>query len=261
MPSVAIGILKVDKRNFGPDAKDRASEFSLAAQQSDALLKKENADIRVLIAPEYYWSGYCVIGEKVKQLGPKPLERADKHSIYKKLEKISKEAGSLVIVAGSIFYQKPGGKKVTAYNVCPVLQNGKFLIKSYKEMDDGSAGKNSPTFIHTSKTSAPYFKVVEVGFGIEVCGDHAEERLINWNATAGKTIDIQILISDSMLPLQHSVAARPGGYLVQCDIGGTEMGAAVYPVGPVYNKTTRVGGTVNLPQVNGATTHCFNLTI
>lgn len=261
MPSVAIGILKVDKHTFGPDASNRATEFSMAVQQSDALLKEQNADIRVLIAPEYYWSGYDEIGKNVKQLGPTPMGRDDKHDIYKELEKISKQAGSLVIVAGSIFYQKPGGKKATAYNVCPVLQNGKFLVKSYKNMDDGSASKNPGTLIHTSKVSAPYFEVSGVGFGIEVCGDHGDQRLKKWNAAAGKTIDIHILISDSMLPLQGSVDARIGGYLVQCDIGGTEMGAAVYPVGPVYNKTTSVGGTVNSPQVNGATTHCFNLAI
>ncbi len=266
--SVVIGLLKVSKHNFGPDPANRVAEFGMAVQQANAILKsQQRGGIRVLVAPEYYWSGFGEIGKVIRQQGPLAMDRAGKHDIYKALKKISGQAGSLVLVAGSIFYQKPDGTRTAAFNVCPVLRNGRFLLKSYKEFDDGASGKNAGTLSYDQKDSDPYFKVDGVGFGLEVCGDHNDQggqggRLKRWNAAAGKTIDIHLLVSDSMTVLGGSVAARAGGYLVQCDIGGTTMGIAVYPAGGAYSPATAspaiaIGGT----QVNGASVHCYRLEV
>jgi hypothetical protein len=270
MPHVVVGLLKVDKNGFGADASNRMAEFGIAVAQANSILKshqKSRRGVRMLIAPEYYWSGYGTIGQHVRQHGPMPMGRDDKHTLYRGLKRVSSGAGALVIVAGSIFYQKPGGGRSAAYNVCPVLRNGRFLVKSYKDFDDGAAGKNSATYDYDTKASEPYFRVDGIGFGLEVCGDHNDQRglggrLKQWNANAGRTIDVHILISDSNFVQPPSVAARAGGFVVHCDIGGTAIGIAAYPAGGPYTPANALNPSgVSGTQVNGASLFYYDLAL
>ena len=265
MTELVVGLLKVDKHNFGPDSSNRAQEFATTVTQANAALKKHatGKTIRMLVAPEYYWSGYGEIGKFHKQTGALAMDRSGKHDIYKELKTISNQAGSLVLVAGSIFYKKPNGSSASAYNVCPVLQNGKFILKAYKDYDDGYASKNPGTLVQTAKSSDPYFKVGTVRFGIEVCGEHG--RLSKWNAKANKSIDVQIMVSDSSFLQKPFVVAT--SYLVQCDIGGTAVGTAVYKAdaktvgNEIDAKDSIVPDEICDPQVNGTTVAIYKLTI
>ncbi len=268
--SLTIGLLKVNKNGFGADASNRMTEFGMTVAQADSILKARQGrtgGVRMLVAPEYFWSGYDQIGQNYKQHGPVAMERDDKHAIYAGLKKISSKAGSLVLVAGSIFYQKPSGTRSTTYNVCPVLQNGSFLLKAYKDFDDGASGKNSADYDYDTKASKPYFKVGGIGFGLEVCGDHNNQgglggKLKQWNANANKTIDVQIVVSDSMTIMAGSVAARTGGYVVQCDIGGTAAGLAIYPSGGPYTSANAIAANgASAAQVNGGSILYYSLTV
>jgi len=255
---------------FGPNPSNRANEFSLAVQQANSKLRdyQQGAGVRMFVAPEYYWSGYGEIGHSSnKTHGPLVMERDNKHVIYEALKTASKQAGSLVIVGGSIFYQKTGNKRTAAYNVCPVLSNGAFLLKSYKHMDDKAAAKNegSPTFDY--KTSNPYFKFKDVRFGLEVCGEHNdrtrnEKRLKDWATANKKIIDVQIIVSDSMSIFAGAVAARQGGYVVQCDIGSTGTTVGVYPASGPFNNETALAALGNSgEQINGGVVHYYKITV
>ncbi|WP_206933866.1 nitrilase-related carbon-nitrogen hydrolase [Roseococcus thiosulfatophilus] len=261
MPYLALGMLKVDKNGFGANPANRAAEFDMTVQQANAILKTKQSGrpgARMLVAPEYFWSGYGQIGKVVAQHGPLAMGRDDKHAIYSALKSTSKKAGSLVLVAGSIFYHKPQGTNDAAYNVCPVLRNGSFLLKAYKEFDDGAASKNPGTLDYVTKDSDPYFKVEGIGFGLEVCGEHG--RLASWNATAGKTIHVQILVSDSMSIRAPVVVATR--YVAQCDIGGSAMAVAVYPAaGPFGTATALPVEGISTAQVNGGTVHYWGLDV
>lgn len=271
MPNVVLGMLRVDKNQFGPSTAGRLNDFRLTVLQANAALKALQArapGVRVLMAPEYFWSGYDQIGQYYKQHGPTMMGRDAKHEIYAGLKRISGMAGSLVLVAGSIFYQKPNGGRTATYNVCPVLRNGSFLLKSYKDFDDGSAGKNSKTADHETKDSNPYFKVDGIRFGLEVCGDHNDQgggaggKLKRWNAAAGKAIDVHLLVSDSMAIVPASVCARPGGYVAQCDIGGAAMDIVVYPAGgPYLSRNAIAPVSVTGAQINGGRVICYVLSL
>jgi predicted amidohydrolase len=267
MTTLVVGLLKVDKNKFGADASNRMAEFGLSVQQANATLKAQMGGaegVRILVAPEYYWSGYDQIGHHQKQHGPLAMDRDSKHQIYAGLKAISSQAGSLVLVAGSIFYQKPDGARTAAFNVCPVLRNGQFVLKAYKEFDDGAAKKNPGRYNYDTKDSDPYFKVEDIRFGLEVCGDHDNGtnggKLKTWTTATGKSIDVQILVSDSSHVLANSVVATK--YVVQCDIGGTAAVIAVYPAGGPYAiansiAATGIGGT----QVNGAVVYYYKLAV
>ncbi len=271
MPNLALGLLKVNKNNFGADATNRLAEFELAVSQANSALKalqSVHGGVRMLVAPEYYWSGYDQIGQRKLQLGPLAMARDQKQALYTGLEKISRAAGSLVLVAGSIFYQKPNGARSSALSVCPVLRSGRFLLKHYKDMDDGAAQKNNATYDYTTKISDPFFTVDTIGFGIEVCGDHnpltgnSGGRLAHWNVNAGQTVDVQLLVADSSAISGRSVVARNGGFLVQCDIGGGSADIAVYPAGGPYDRPNRIVPTsISGTQVNGASLICYNLAV
>lgn len=259
MPYLALGVLKVDKNGFGADPGNRAAEFDMTVQQANALLKVKQggrAGVRMLVAPEYFWSGYGPIGKVYRRPGPLVMDRDDKHALYSALKTTSKKAGSLVLVAGSIFYHKPRGTTDAAYNVCPVLRNGSFLLKAYKEFDDGAADMNPGTLTYSVKESRPYFKVEGIGFGLEVCGEHG--RVARWNATAGKTIRVQILVSDGMLVHPPYVVAT--SHVVHCDIGGSALAVAVYPAGAPYDRSTAISAEgISAAQVNGGTVHYWGL--
>jgi hypothetical protein len=272
MPNIALGLLKVDKHDFTVDASNRLNEFRLAVSQANSALRalqSVHGGIRMLVAPEYYWSGYDQIGQsKHKYLGPVPMTRDEKHALYSGLKQISASAGSLVLIAGSIFYQKPNGTRSSAYSLCPILRSGNFLLKSYKNMDDGAAQKNSKDYDFETKVSDPFLIVDNIGIGIEVCGDHDQNigggtgRLGRWNANANRTVDVQILVSDGAGPLANSVVARNGGYVVHCDIGGNLMDVAVFPAAGPYKRPDAIQPvSVSGAQVNGAMLVCYNLTV
>jgi hypothetical protein len=268
MTDVAIGLLKVDKNVFGGDTTNREQQFSMTVMQANSALKAIAAGgVRVFVAPEYFWSEYGQIGKRILQMGPLAMDRDDKHGIYDVLKRVSKQAGSLVIVAGSIFYKKPNGGAEAAYNVCPVLQNGGFLLKSYKQMDDGAAGKNAGSMNFSYKDSVPYFRVGGVRFGIEVCGEHQHgasggtmRRLKDWATANGKTIDIQLLASDSMPPVPASVIATK--YFAQCDCAGTDAAVRLFPAGGPYDSTTAIQPvSVTGSQVNGGIVYCYKVSV
>jgi predicted amidohydrolase len=270
MPHVTIGMLKVNKNTFGPDSSNRITEFGMTVMQADAVLRAQQAGrpgVRMLLAPEYFWSGYGEIGQRYRQQGALAMTRGAKHGLYSGLKKISSKAGSLVLVAGSIFYQKSDGTRTVAYNLCPVLRGGKFLLKAYKDFDNGTAGKISADLVYDTKSSDPFFSVEGVNFGLEVCGDHNSVggkggKLKRWNASANKAIDVHILVSDSMTVLAGSVAARPGGYVAQCDIGGADMGIAVYPAGGPYDRNSALPASgISSAQVNGGSIVYYSLAV
>jgi predicted amidohydrolase len=292
MPHVLIGMLKTNKAFFGKDASNRMNEFRLSVLQADSILKAYESTrpgIRMLIAPEYYWSGYAEVGT---DRYPQVQGKFDKRSIYNNLKVLSSQAGDLVIVAGSIFYRKLQGDRSIARNVCPVLRNGHLLLKLYKEFDDGAAGKNQVTHDPKANASEPYFVVDNVVFGLEICGEHTEEtagaglggRLKRWNTGAGNNIviDVHILIADSSSIKYRSVVARAGGFLVYCDIDGGHVAvfpsAGPHPVGaaplqqnPYPMKKGWKGAdspaaslqpiNKSLPQVNGASLVYFDLNV
>jgi hypothetical protein len=263
MPRLALGLLKVSKHNFPADPSGRMEQFALTVSQADTLLRAKFAgrpDVRMLVAPEYFWSGYGVIGRSVPQLGPIAMGRDDKHSVYAGLKKISKRAGSLVLVAGSIFYHKPGQARAVAYNVCPVLRNGRFLLKQYKEFDDGAAGKNAGRFDYDMKDSDPFFEVDGLGVGLEVCGEHG--RLATWNATANRTVELQILVSDGSRFLPNNIVVRPGGYAAQTDINGNSVSVGVYPSGGPFDISNALPPDgISGAQVNGGSVQTYALTL
>ncbi|MBB3898382.1 carbon-nitrogen hydrolase family protein [Roseococcus suduntuyensis] len=263
MPRLALGLLKVSKHNFPADPAGRMDEFALTVSQADTLLRAKFGgapDLRMLVAPEYFWSGYGVIGRTVPVLGPIAMDRDDKHRIYGGLKKISKRAGSLVLVAGSIFYHKPGQTRALAYNVCPVLRRGSFLLKQYKEFDDGAAGKNAGRFGYDVKDSDPFFEVDGVGVGLEICGEHG--RLATWNANANRTVDLQILISDGSRFLPANMVVRNGGFAIHTDMNGNSVSAGVYPAGGPYTTAHALPPDgISGAQVNGGMVMTYSLTI
>src|SRR5579871_3425615 len=80
---------------------------------------------RMLVVPEYYFNA-----------GGNIASRDDKHVIYRRLENISASVPDMLLIAGTIAYQKGVFSKDT-YNVCPILLGGAIIKKLYKSNDDG----------------------------------------------------------------------------------------------------------------------------
>jgi hypothetical protein len=168
---------------------------------------------RMLIVPEYYLAD-------VGAAGVTALSRDDKHATYRMLENLSKQVPELVIVAGTIFYEK-GSSKKKAYSVCPVLKNGKIIQKLYKSNDDGVYGVNGEFRTKTNGGRAvPIFTVNGVSIGLDICMDYNAHRMDAYVATNGLALpDIHVQISGSNMSQTGVNSARVGGVYVHCDLG------------------------------------------
>jgi len=228
MATLAVALLRCAKSTFNNDSSDRVSKFKSAVLQSASIMKPLKCDVRMFIAPEYYFSPFDMVGQHQPQIGPKTMSRSQKHSLYKSLKGLSADAGDLILIAGSIFYRK-GTQNIRGLNVCPILRNGVFLRKYYKKFDDGAIAKEFGAASYHHKESDPVFTIKTVTFGVEVCGDHTDQNnnLKNWLAANPKTkdIDVQIMISDSNAPTAPNMIARAGGYFIHCDIAGEHEAA------------------------------------
>jgi hypothetical protein len=273
MTHVYLALLKVSKSTFGKQANNRAQEFAMAVQQAKAalaLLDNQNDGVRVFVAPEYFWSVHDDIGQSARKTeGPLTMKRSAKHDIYKSLKTISRQAGNLVIVAGSIFYRKFRLTSPSeALNVCPVLQNGDFLLKAYKQMDDGFAKRNDGDLEYKFKDNAPYFAAGGVNFGLEICGEHftlntgVQRRLKTWVETSRQSIDIQIVVSEGVVIKAESVVAKNAGYVAQCDFAGNAVAVGVYNAAGPFNINNAVPpNSVTGAQINGGQINCYKLTV
>lgn len=224
MTDLAVALLRCDKPALGANAGNRTQEFDTVVSQASAMMDRVNSDLKMVVAPEYFYSPIGQIGQHVLQDGPLAVSRTEKHDIYDELKKISARNNGVVIVAGSIYYKKGEGAKAKGLNVCPILYNGKIIHKYYKKFDDGALNKAeaNPTYSH--KDSDPIFNIGGVDFGIEICGDHntGNNNLRSWLAANGNPpVSVQILISDSMAPNPPLMMARANGYFVQCDLSGS----------------------------------------
>lgn len=248
---------------------------------------------RVLVVPEYYWAGHNIVTaipgvtplrntRKVGTTMVSTVTNDKKKEIYRGLKAISQRAGDLVLVAGSVFYEKTGGGRQQAYNVCPVLRYGEVILKDYKVYDDGFAGANDLIFAY--KNSRPYFDVDGVGFGLEICGEHIDDfdtgarihhggRLRKWAASTSASnsssssasntsspIHIHIVIGEGSVLTKESAAARADGYVVFCD--SLDGHAFVQPAGRKFVISERLKSSMApVPQVNGTELHTFVLTV
>jgi len=200
----------------GRSGKQRAGELVNVALVADAQLTHRAAaaggGVKLLVVPEYF---YNVDG------GTTLLSRSEKHSIYRKLENISAQVPSLIIIAGTIAYQKGIFFKDT-YNVCPVLLNGQIVQKLYKAGDDGVYAANG-----TFKTkenggrSVPICAIQGITIGIDICMDYNRNRLGQYlAANAAAPPDIHVHVSGTNAMSTPSAQARVGGVYLHCDLGG-----------------------------------------
>src|SRR5262245_1361730 len=96
----------------GLNVHGRADLLAQIARSADMRLKSLGGGHRILIVPEYTFTE-----------GGDLLCSGDKHQIYRRLEGISAQYPDLIIIAGTIAYQK-GNFKTRMYSVCPILYKG-----------------------------------------------------------------------------------------------------------------------------------------
>ena len=133
---LAPGRLKVNKNNFGADAANRLTEFGLAVSQANSALKALQsarmagcADAR---RAGIYRSRYDQIDQYVAAWAGRHGARREARDLCWP-KKISSAAGSLVLVAGSIFYQKPNGRSSSALT-CARSCARAFRVEAYKDV-------------------------------------------------------------------------------------------------------------------------------
>lgn len=269
MVDMSVAMLRCNTQGAlgGGGAQDRLQEFSDAVTQSSAMMDRMGAGLRMVIAPEYFYSAVGQIGRNVLRPGPQALSRGGKHDLYDDLKRVSAAAGGTILVAGSIYYAK--GNNTRGLNVCPVLRHGRIIYKYYKKFDDGilDMGVHGANYEH--KNTDPVFRVKGVRFGIEICGDHTDNNnsLASWMAAHNNpVVDVHIMISYSNAPVQQNMRGRAQGYFLHCDLMGYQAAAlGVYqssPAGvfPVPGLATSMAPSITFTSGPNLSVSIFRLT-
>ena len=223
-PTVFAGLLVPDSSQFSGVNKGSFNVFTNAVAQANAAIdhvKGTAVGTKLLVVPEYYFSD---MGGAFTADGsaPTPLSRGDKHSIYGKLKTLSSQYADLLIVAGSIFYQKGGTiRSKKGYNVVPVLYNGHLYHKYYKKMDDGNLKNADAEAEWNYKEKNPVFQLNGITFGLEVCGENSDPQhsLQKWvQNSGGPRVDVHIWLAGTTGHSKTNFAARVDGYCLHCDL-------------------------------------------
>jgi hypothetical protein len=219
MPTICVAMLELDNRDTFQGMNNKSFDaFDDAVQRADALFNAHapaNA-IRIFMAPEYSFSDHQVTAVGSVNIGS--FSSSDKMGLYKKLQATSSQYSDIVIVAGTIAYKK-GLVSKSHLAVCPILWNGQFLLKYYKQSFDGfQIGASDKTF--DRKNNGSTFTHQGVTFGIEVCSDHGLHKTLRNAIGPHASVDVHLLVSEGMAPTPMAICTKPGGLMVNCDMSG-----------------------------------------
>lgn len=219
MANLAIALISVDRNIMANLAMDPIDAFEIVANQANSLLQAYPGS-RMVVAPEYFLNTRLAtyIG------APEVMSRSSKHRRYDDLRDISRGLGATILVAGTIFYKK-GMRTKVGLSVCPVLQNGHIAYKYYKHFDDGGLGRNDPDATYVTKPTGPVFTLDGIVFGIDVCGDMADDAAgqRNWNGQDNTgLVQVHIVIADGGGVLNRKVQAGANGVVIYSNLGSGE---------------------------------------
>jgi hypothetical protein len=241
MPNVHTACWTLDDTQLtGNTTMQMTDELQRVALLADTMLTSmgDYGDPKLLILPEYYFNA-----------GGPIASRTNKHAIYRRLENISAQVPELVLIAGTIAYEKnPAFGTTKTYAVCPVLQNGAIVKKLYKAGDDGVYQINGAFRSKNDGGKAvPVFNASGLSIAVDICMDYSPE-----NPALGRVEtyvrdnnlpapDIHIQISGTNLPQNYRCQARPGGVYFHCDLG--QMGANGATAWRVVSRAAATGTT------------------
>ncbi|WHI47520.1 hypothetical protein [Microbulbifer sp. VAAF005] len=214
-----------DSSKFMGVSNANFSVFEGAVVRAKAMMQDYPDDkyIKMLVAPEYYFSGYS---SKAVTNHIDSLSKSSKSDIYSGLRRVSRQYPNILIVAGTIAYTKGGGccfSSTSYLSIAPILAGGNFLLKKYKVGNDQYQTADA----FATKQSDSTFTYKGLTFGIDICLDHNNKILKK--SLDGKSVDVHILISDGSSPTPNSLATNKngGGAVVFCNMRSINKGKGV----------------------------------
>lgn len=232
------------------DALARAVNF-LAAAAARVNVPKP---LMLFAVPEYYF---------IKDNAPATqqltlFDEREKSDIYAGLKNISKAHPNVILVAGTVTWQKrrrtPGGsnqdRNYDGYNTAPIFFKGSLHHEYHKIADDGNFGSRTRDVVFTGGGKSQLFKVDGISFGIEVCKDFDDGNL---HSEAGdKRVDMEVYISGYNKHGFDSnnigrVPVRDGGGFIHCEAGGKADRVGVWLIrrgAGTHGRSLMTGGSI-----------------
>lgn len=214
--TLIVGMIEFDNvATFAGVGRGDYDQFEDALARANALMNEHSVggEVRVFVAPEYYFSGHAITDGGGTQI--QSHSRDEKHKLYDKIKSTSSRYPDVLLIPGSIAYGKGSSKKRKYYGVCPIAAGGRILKKYYKQSNDTFQSETG----FTTKNYGATFTHRGIQFGIDICLDHGHKRLKD--SLGGGTVDVHVLISDGSAPSSTSLAAPIGrGVVVFCDMNG-----------------------------------------
>ena len=211
------------------NAQQKMTEMKTAIERAQGLLAtyaatmKANDPLLIFAAPEYYFVKTKTVNGQ-NQTWTLYTED-EKKAIVEELRTLSARWKKFLIVPGSIAWFKPkntpvGARTKDGWNSTPLLYQGNVVHEYDKIFNDGGYGQFTTDVQFQKGTKSQLFKVDNLKFGIEVCGDLNDGNLSKEAAAA--SLDFEIMISatnrhefdDSGI---NKVPVRDGGYFIHTD--------------------------------------------
>lgn len=266
MTRVAAVLIAATRSVYGADSTTRGADFRMVVTQAVASATNAvpNADLVVIVAPEYFFSRFNPYGTVIDNTRSDiaPVSRSEKHGFYDDIVAASKAHPNVLIVGGTIFYSKTKGiihKSRVALNVCPIAIGGKIKYKIYKQRDDLNAQyyDRDLTYKQKSGKSDPVFEEGGIRFSLDICADNG--RALSFLGDGGE-VDIHIMVSAGSRP-DLPPNAR---YILHCDLSGhgqaNTPGKAAASAGTFRNELD-VTASHAMAQIDGMMYNVFDIAV
>lgn len=262
MTMVAAVLIAATRSVYGADSTTRGADFRLIVAQAVARAGDvvPNADLVVVVAPEYFFSRFNPYTRNFAgtRSDIAPVTRSEKHGFYDDIVAASRAHPNVLIVGGTIFYSKTKGiinKSKVAMNVCPVAFGGSIKHKIYKRDDDMTASFYDGDLTYKQKTgkSDPVFEEGGVRFSLDICADNGRARDFLGD---GGEVHIHIMVSAGNRPTKTPRAK----YILHCDLGGNETGAANAAAG-TWSTKLDASSSASMAQIDGLRYNVFALDV
>ncbi len=138
-----------------------------------------------------------------------PFTEEEKEYLYEEFTRLSKKAGDMLILAGTVLWYKNKYLR----NTLPVFLEGE-LIYEYDKREVGDDIEIAETFGLKFKrgNKAGFVRYKNIVIGLEICQDHTEMSLRKQLEKKAKSVDLQIVVACGMRLIPSATVIKSGGY-------------------------------------------------
>ncbi len=188
---------------------DQPYDTELVRESEELIEKYLDADVDILVAPEYTF------------LADRPFTTKEKDELMTSMAERTKDR-DLLLLPGTYVW----ADGTDLHNTLPIIYGGE-VVRAYDKKVDGGDSKIADRYWRefTPGTESGVIPYKDLELGVEVCADHHQRNGRGGVSNPGRllteegpdSLDLQLIVSCGMSIHDKALAVRENGYALCCD--------------------------------------------